>query len=145
MLISRISVTKLTRILFISLTLYFRNPGLFSLISSLHSSHQVAVRADPSLRPLLRPPQTSCYCFTVTLGSTCLLPCEEEVVIPLSPPSWSLQQAFKVGQQYIFQFLLYMVLLYCKHGMNILRDFTWLLFFNLLQQYCNNNLDNNHR
>ncbi|KAK4327642.1 hypothetical protein Pmani_001897 [Petrolisthes manimaculis] len=73
-----------------------QNPGLFSLISSLHSSYQEAVSGDPSLRPLLRPPQTSCYCFTVTLGSTCLPPCQEEVVIPLFLPSWSLQQAFQV-------------------------------------------------
>ncbi|KAK3871362.1 hypothetical protein Pcinc_023494 [Petrolisthes cinctipes] len=90
-----------------------QNPGLFSLISSLHSSYQAAVSGDPSLRPLLRPPQTSCYCFTVTLGSTYLLPCQEEVVIPLSLPSWSLQQAFQVrrdGQRgHLSLHILYMV------------------------------------
>lgn len=83
----------------------FRDPGLFSLISSLHKAHQDAVREDPLLYPLLqdqasRPPQTYCYVFIVSLGLTNLLHTGEEVVLPVTLPHWSLHEALQVSFTY---------------------------------------------
>ncbi|XP_042239353.1 uncharacterized protein LOC121877615 [Homarus americanus] len=78
-----------------------QNPGLFSLISSLHTAYQAEVRSNKLIYPLLQdkascPTQTYCYAFTVSLGFTELLHSGYEVVIPITLPYWSLQEALQV-------------------------------------------------
>ncbi|XP_071522994.1 uncharacterized protein [Panulirus ornatus] len=79
-----------------------QDPGLFSLISSLHKAYQDAVCENPLLYSFLqdqasRPPQTYCYVFNVTLGLTDLLHNGQEVVTPVNLPQWSLHEALQVS------------------------------------------------
>ncbi|XP_068234613.1 uncharacterized protein [Palaemon carinicauda] len=78
-----------------------QNPGLFSLISSLHHSYQKALQNNPLLCPLLvdhvtSSSQTFCYVFNVNLGVTKVFNNDEEVVIPLSLPIYSLGDIFQI-------------------------------------------------
>ncbi|XP_064107383.1 uncharacterized protein LOC135216180 [Macrobrachium nipponense] len=77
------------------------NPGLFSMISSFHHSYQRALQNNPLLCPLLEdhitaPSQTFCYVFSVNLGITKVFNKEEEVVIPLTLPNYSLEDIFQI-------------------------------------------------
>ncbi|XP_050693860.1 DNA repair-scaffolding protein-like isoform X1 [Eriocheir sinensis] len=78
-----------------------QDPGLFSLISSLHKSYQSTVLRDSQLQPLFhdlasRPPQTCCYVLIASLGVTKVLHNEEQVTLPIRLPQWSLQEAHTV-------------------------------------------------
>lgn len=76
----------------------FRDPGLFSLITSLHKSYQSTVLGDSHLQPLFQKlvshsPQTSCYVLLASLGVTRALHSEEQVMLPIKLPHWSFQEA----------------------------------------------------
>ncbi|KAG7159346.1 DNA repair-scaffolding protein-like [Homarus americanus] len=64
-------------------------------------AYQAEVRSNKLIYPLLQdkascPTQTYCYAFTVSLGFTELLHSGYEVVIPITLPYWSLQEALQV-------------------------------------------------
>ncbi|KAK7017989.1 hypothetical protein SK128_002895, partial [Halocaridina rubra] len=78
-----------------------QNPALFSMISSLHRAYQKTIKNDSSLYSMLADhalstTQTYCYNFCVNLGSTEVLDCKREVVIPVSLPVFTLQEMLEV-------------------------------------------------
>ncbi|XP_047472174.1 uncharacterized protein LOC125027253 isoform X2 [Penaeus chinensis] len=79
-----------------------QNSGLFSLLSSLHSSYQSVIYACSDLLSLLkehatRPPQTYCYVFAVNLRVSKAINNEYQVALPIKLPDWTLIEAMQIS------------------------------------------------